>query len=197
MKNLTIKYSRRDFFGNRIYTEDTKENFTKADLTKAFLFLSKNNDAAVQVDSMVIYWDTFSEFENKTVSVRMYDTKSYTEGKTPFDVIKKNFYAKYKNQAGQNKMEPDGKEGSSMVRFENYEITEDSSSGIRITNTSTGAEKTVRIDTDECCGFIFKCLKTKIKTRHTVRGFLEWMDSLIADNFCTAYITAICRTYAG
>ena len=96
MKNLTIKYSRKDFFGNRIYTEDTKENFTKADLTKAFLFLSKNNDAAVQVDSMVIYWDTFSEFENKTVSVRMYDTKSYTEGKMPFDDLKKNFYGKFK-----------------------------------------------------------------------------------------------------
>ena len=97
MKNLTIKYSRKDFFGNRIYTEDTKENFTKADLTKAFLFLSKNNDAAVQVDSMVIYWDTFSEFENKTVSVRMYSAGGYTAGKTPFDVIKKNFYAKLRD----------------------------------------------------------------------------------------------------
>ena len=96
MKNLTIKYSRKDFFGNRIYTEDTKENFTKADLTKAFLFLSKNNDAAVQVDSMVIYWDKISEFENKTVSVRMYDGRSYTEGKMPFDDLKKNFYGKFK-----------------------------------------------------------------------------------------------------
>ena len=97
MNKLTIKYNRKDFFGNRIYTEDTKENFTKADLVKAFLFLSKNNDAAVQIDSMVIYWDCISDFENKMVSFRIYDGKNYTIGKTPFDVIKKNFYAKFRN----------------------------------------------------------------------------------------------------
>lgn len=97
MQKLTIKYNRKDFFGNRIYTEDTKENFTKTDMTKAFLFLSKNNDAAVQIDSMVIYWDSISDFEKKMVSVRIYDGKNYTTGKTPFDVIKKNFYAKFRN----------------------------------------------------------------------------------------------------
>ena len=46
---------------------------------------------------MVIYWDCMSEFEIKTVSVRIYDGRNYTEGKTPFDVIKKNFYKKFKN----------------------------------------------------------------------------------------------------
>lgn len=97
MNKLTIKYNRKDFFGSSIYTEDTKQNFTKADLVKAFLFLSKNNDAAVQVDSMVIYWDCISDFEKKMVSIRIYDGKNYTAGKTPFDVIKKNFYAKFRN----------------------------------------------------------------------------------------------------
>lgn len=97
MKNLTIKYNRKDFFGTRIYTEDTKENFTKTDLTKAFLFLSKNNDAAIQIDNMVIYWDCMSEFEKKTVSVRIYDCRNCTKGKFSFDEIKKNFYKKYKN----------------------------------------------------------------------------------------------------
>ena len=97
MNKLTIKYNRKDFFGNRIYTEDTKENFTKADLVKAFLFLSKNNDAAVQIDSMVIYWDCMSDFEKKEVSVRIYDGNNFTTGKTPFDVIKKNFYKKFRN----------------------------------------------------------------------------------------------------
>ncbi len=97
MTALTIKYDRRDFFGTRIYTEDTKENFTKADLTKAFSFLSKNNDAAIEIDSMVIYWDSMSDFENKTVSVRMYSAGGYTAGKTPFDVIKKNFYKKFRD----------------------------------------------------------------------------------------------------
>ena len=96
MTTLTIKYNRKDFFGTRLYTEDTKHNFTKSDLTKAFLFFSKNNDAAIQIDSMVIYWDRFSEFENKTASVRMYDGRNYTEGKMQFDDLKKNFYGKFK-----------------------------------------------------------------------------------------------------
>lgn len=97
MQKLTIKYNRKDFFGNRIYTEDTKTGFTKNDLVKAFLFLSKNNDAAVQIDDMVIYWDSIADHEQKKVSVRMYSGMNYTEGKTPFDVIKKNFYAKFRN----------------------------------------------------------------------------------------------------
>lgn len=97
MQKLTIKYNHKDFFGTQIYTEDTKENFTKNDLVKAFLFLSKNNDAAVQIDHMVIYWDCISDFEKKMASVRIYDGRNYTEGKTPFDVIKKNFYKKFKN----------------------------------------------------------------------------------------------------
>ncbi len=97
MTTLTIKYNRKDFFGNRIYSEDTKQDFTKADLTKAFLFFSKNNETAIQIDDMVIHWNTFSDFENKNVSVRMYDGRNYTEGKMPFDNLKKNFYAKFRN----------------------------------------------------------------------------------------------------
>ena len=97
MKTLIIKYNRKDFFGNSIYTEDTKSNFTKNDLVKAFLFLSKNHDAAIEIDSLVIYWDSMTDFENKTVSLRIYKDHGYTAGKTPFDVIKKNCYAKFRN----------------------------------------------------------------------------------------------------
>lgn len=97
MTTLTIKYNRKDFFGNRIYTEDTKTNFTKSDLTKAFLFFSKNNDAAIQIDDMVIYWDSITDHDQKMVSVRIYNSGSYTEGKFSFEEIKKNFYKKFKN----------------------------------------------------------------------------------------------------
>lgn len=96
MKNLIIKYNRRDFFGNSIYTEDVKENFSKSDLAKAFLFFSKNNDAAVQIDDMAVYWDSISDYEKKTVSVRIYSGMNYTEGKMPFEELKKNFYKKFK-----------------------------------------------------------------------------------------------------
>ena len=78
MNNLTIKYNRKDFFSNRIYTEDTKTYFTKNDLVKAFSFISKDHDAAIQIDSMCIYWDCISDFEKKTVTVRIYDGRNYT-----------------------------------------------------------------------------------------------------------------------
>lgn len=97
MTTLTIKYNRKDFFGNSIYTEDVKEYFTKNDLIKSFMFLSKNNDAAIQIDDMVIYWDSIADYKKKMVSVRMYSGMNYTEGKFPFEEIKKNFYKKFKN----------------------------------------------------------------------------------------------------
>ena len=97
MKNLIIKYNRKDFFGNRTYTEDTKSNFTKADLAKAFLFISKNHDAAIQIDDMVIFWESIADHDQKMVSVRIYNNRSYTEGKFPFEEVKKNFYKKFKN----------------------------------------------------------------------------------------------------
>ena len=97
MQKLTIKYNRKDFFGNRIYTEDTKTDFTKNDLVKAFMFLSKNHDAAIQIDSMVIFWDSTTDLEQKKVSVRIYRGINYTEGKISFEEIKRSFYKKFQN----------------------------------------------------------------------------------------------------
>lgn len=66
---------------------------------------------------------------------------------------------------------------------------------IRIQNTQTGAEKVIKVTTDEYSDFIFKCLKTQIKTRYTVPELLDWMRSLIDKDFGTAYISAICNKY--
>ena len=98
MKTLIIKYERKDFFGTRKYTEDVKDYFTKADLTKAFGFFSKDHDVAIEIDNMTIFWDTIADFENRNVTVRMYDGRSYTEGKMQFDDLKKNFYGKFKKE---------------------------------------------------------------------------------------------------
>lgn len=81
-----------------------------------------------------------------------------------------------------------------MVKYRNFLITEDGGK-IRIQNTQTGEEKAVKVETDKCCGFIFKCLKTQIKTQYTVQGLLDWMQSLIDKDFGTAYISAICSQY--
>lgn len=81
-----------------------------------------------------------------------------------------------------------------MVKYKNFLIMADDD-GIRIQNTQTGAKKAVKIATDKYCDFIFKCLKTQIRTQYTTQGFLDWMQSLIDKDFCTAYISAICDKY--
>ncbi len=90
---LIIKYERKDFFNNWIYTEDKKQNHGKEDLKKAFLYFSRTYDTSVQIDDTIFYWDSLVEYENKIVSVRYYDGMSYTETKKSYDKAKKECYA--------------------------------------------------------------------------------------------------------
>lgn len=82
------------------------------------------------------------------------------------------------------------------MQYKNYKILEEGGK-IRIQNTQTGAEKSIKVATDKCCDLVFKCLKTQIKTQYTAQEFLEWMQSLVDKDFCTAYISTICRQYVG
>ena len=90
---LILKYERKDFFNNRIYTEDEKDGYTKDDLKKCFLYFGRTHNATVQIDDTVIYWDSMTEFENRVVTVREYDGRNYTESKQGFDKVKKERYA--------------------------------------------------------------------------------------------------------
>lgn len=90
---LILKYERKDFFNRMIYTEDTKQDYTKEDLKKCFLFFGKTHSTAIQIDNMVVYWDCLSEYENRVVTVRNYDGMNYTEVKKSFDKAKKECYA--------------------------------------------------------------------------------------------------------
>ena len=90
---LILKYERKDFFGESIYVEDSKENYGKTDLKKVFLFLSKTYNAAVQIESDVIFWDSLKEYENRIVTVRKHDGTSYDESKESFEKAKKECYA--------------------------------------------------------------------------------------------------------
>ena len=93
---LILKYERKDFFNNRIYTEDKKENYTKEDLKKVFVFFNKTHDACIQIDNVVIYWDSMTEYENKVVTIRDYDGRNYIESKKSSDKTKKECYAMIK-----------------------------------------------------------------------------------------------------
>lgn len=90
---LILKYERLDFFNHRIYTEDKKDNYTKEDIKKVFAYFSKAQDASIQLDNIVIYWDCLSEYENRVVTVRNYDGMNYTEAKKSYDKVKKECYS--------------------------------------------------------------------------------------------------------
>ncbi|KJJ72317.1 hypothetical protein [Clostridium sp. FS41] len=90
---LILKYERIDFFNNRVYTEDKKQNYNKEDLKKAFLYLSRTYDTSIQIDDTIIYWDSLAEYENRIVTVRYYDGLNYTEMKKSYDKAKKEGYA--------------------------------------------------------------------------------------------------------
>lgn len=80
------------------------------------------------------------------------------------------------------------------MTYKNYIITA-SADRLNIKNILTGAEKSVKVVTDS--DFIYKVQKTQIKTMYTAEGLVEWFRRLIADNFGTAYISAICSAYVG
>lgn len=95
---LIIKYDRIDFFGNRIYTEDKKNNYSKDDIRKVFQCFNKDYHVTFEVENMVMFWDSLSEFENKIVSVRSYENNgiSYDEKKIELDKLKKEIYKEYR-----------------------------------------------------------------------------------------------------
>ena len=49
---------------------------------EVFLFLSKTYNAAVQIESDVIFWDSLKEYENRIVTVRKHDGTSYVRTST-------------------------------------------------------------------------------------------------------------------
>lgn len=90
---LTLKYDRLDFFNHRVYAEDKKEDFTKEDLKKVFAYFSKTQDATIQIDNLIIFWDSMEEYENRIVTARNFEGINYTEAKKSYDKMKKECYA--------------------------------------------------------------------------------------------------------
>lgn len=84
---LTLKYERKDFFGNRLYTEDSKEDYSREDVKKAFLYLSKERFSAVQKEDTIYFWDNMEDFENQIMTVRVFDGRNYVDAKKDFDKV--------------------------------------------------------------------------------------------------------------
>ena len=94
---LVVKYERKNFFGERIYTEDSKKYETLKDIQKVFRFLKSDHDVTIQIISTVLFWDTMQNFEYGTLTAREYDNNhSYKEFIWDYDGCKKNYYAIYR-----------------------------------------------------------------------------------------------------
>ena len=91
---LILKYERKDFFNHRIYTEDSKQDYTREDLKKVFAYFSKNYNVSIQINDMVVFWNTLTEYENRIVTIRdYYNGMSYDEARKSFEKVKKECYA--------------------------------------------------------------------------------------------------------
>lgn len=66
---------------------------------KVFSYFSKNNSATIQLENMVIYWDSYTDFENRVATVRFYDGMNYTEIKKSYETVKKDVYRKEREVA--------------------------------------------------------------------------------------------------
>ena len=97
---LIVKYERKNFFGERIYTEDSKRNETLKDIQKAFRFLKSDHDVTIQINNTVLFWDTLQNFEYGTLTAREYDNNgNYSEFIWDYDGCKNNDYWIDKNVA--------------------------------------------------------------------------------------------------
>ena len=90
---LTMKYERKDFFGNRQYTEDSKDGYSREGVKKAFLYLSNDRFSAVQKEDTIYFWENMEDFDNRIVTVRVFDGRNYVEAKKAFGKVKKECYA--------------------------------------------------------------------------------------------------------
>lgn len=82
-----------------------------------------------------------------------------------------------------------------MINYENYTIQVINENLIRITNTTTGVTKDIKIKYDY--EFIFKAQKTQIKSRYNASRLLQEFQKWIDENFMNTYVSAICRNYVG
>lgn len=99
MAKLILRYERKNFFGKYEFTEDTCYNSDMKDLQAAMRHLKKDKMAAVVYSGFVLFWDLFSDFDNRIVSVRYYDKYgNYTEEKKSFEVVKKEIYDNFKKE---------------------------------------------------------------------------------------------------
>lgn len=94
---LKMKYERKNFFGRYTYAEDAIDNPEKEDIKKAFLFLSRNRESAIEEDHVIYFWENINAFDNRILTVRNFHTTycGYEDVQKSFDAVKKEVYKRY------------------------------------------------------------------------------------------------------
>lgn len=99
---IQVKYERVTMWRDSVYTEDTRRNASRKDLSKAWQFLAQHHDAAVHVydiesqfDDMAFFWDSLAEFDEQRITVRYYSGRSYVDVKESFKDAKREVLVYY------------------------------------------------------------------------------------------------------
>lgn len=99
---IIVKYERKDFFGQRIYTEDKKESFKFDDLKHAFRLLSKDSFAAIEIfgngENAIYFWDCMDDFKNRMLTKRTFGKMFHDNYRISFNSAKTILYKKYRNE---------------------------------------------------------------------------------------------------
>lgn len=97
---LTVKYGRRNFFGELRYENDTIYDPEYKYILKAFESLSKRHDFAVTLidgtDCNNYFWNNVLDFENKIVSVGTFNECGRETDIFHFEIVKKEVCDRYR-----------------------------------------------------------------------------------------------------
>ena len=95
---LTMKYEQKDFWGINEYKEDINEFPEFADLKKAFQYLRKHPEAALQIDNTCLYWETMQNHEHGTLTAREWTNSGWKEVLWDFEGCKMHYYKEFKER---------------------------------------------------------------------------------------------------
>lgn len=94
---ITVKYERKDFFGRRIYTEDTKKDIERSDLEKALRLLKSNSSVALDINGdWILYWDSTKDYDDGILTVKQKTDFDWEISRMAFSFVKKCIMDRFK-----------------------------------------------------------------------------------------------------
>lgn len=94
---ITIKYDRKDFFGQKIYTEDVRRGADFSDLKKSWSALSRDPYMSIWIDNIGYYWDSASDYEHRIITKKVvWSSNNNDTFRLSFEPEKKHIYETFR-----------------------------------------------------------------------------------------------------